>query len=68
VVAARQIQLRRFDEEHIYSNAQMSPRHIRKFCGLTPASEKILEDAVTKLGFSARGYDRILKRFRTTRC
>ena len=32
---------------------------------LTSECEKILENAVTKLGFSARGYDRILKVART---
>ena len=68
VVAARNTQLRRFFDEHIYSNAQMGPRHIRKYCVLTPDCEKIMENAVTKLGFSARGYDRILKRNRTRRC
>ena len=46
----------------------MGPRHIRKYCVLPPDCEKIMENAVTKLGFSARGYDRILKRIRTTRC
>lgn len=65
VVAARSIQLRRFYEDKIYSNAQMAPRHIRKFCVLTPECEKIMENAITKLGFSARGYDRILKVART---
>ena len=65
VVAARNTQLRRFFDEHIYSNAQMGPRHIRKYCVLTPDCEKIMENAVTKLGFSARGYDRILKVART---
>jgi magnesium chelatase family protein len=65
VVAARNTQLRHFFDEHIYSNAQMGPRHIRKFCVLTSECEKILENAVTKLGFSARGYDRILKVART---
>jgi len=68
VVAARNLQLRRFFDERIYTNAQMGPRHIRKHCTLTPECEKIMENAVTKLGFSARGYDRILKRSRTTRC
>jgi magnesium chelatase family protein len=32
---------------------------------MTPECEKIMENAVTKLGFSARGYDRILKVART---
>ena len=68
VVAARNIQLRRFYDERIYTNAQMGPRHLRRYCVLTPDCEKIMENAVTKLGFSARGYDRILKRIRTTRC
>ena len=43
----------------------MGPRHIRKHCVLTPECEKIMENAVTKLGFSARGYDRILRVART---
>ena len=67
VVAARNVQLRRFFDEGIYTNAQMGPRHLRKYCVLTTECEKIMENAVTKLGFSARGYDRILKRNRTTR-
>jgi magnesium chelatase family protein len=61
VIAARNIQLRRFFDEKIYTNAQMGPRHLRKHCVLTSECEKIMENAVTKLGFSARGYDRILK-------
>ncbi len=65
VVAARNVQLRRFYDEKIYTNAQMAPRHIRKYCVLTPECEKIMENAITKLGFSARGYDRILKVART---
>jgi magnesium chelatase family protein len=65
VVAARNVQLRRFFDEKIYTNAQMGPRLIRKYCVLTPECEKIMENAVTKLGFSARGYDRILKVART---
>ena len=65
VVHARNVQLRRFYDEKIYSNAQMGPRHLRKYCVLTPDCETIMENAVTKLGFSARGYDRILKVART---
>jgi magnesium chelatase family protein len=65
VVSARNTQLRRFFDEHIYSNAQMGPRLIRKYCVLSAECERIMENAVTKLGFSARGYDRILKVART---
>jgi magnesium chelatase family protein len=64
-VTARNVQLRRFFDEKIYANAQMAPRHIRKYCVLTVECEKIMENAITKLGFSARGYDRILKVART---
>jgi magnesium chelatase family protein len=65
VIAARNLQLRRFFDEKIYTNAQMGPRHLRKYCVLSAECEKIVENAVTKLGFSARGYDRILKVART---
>jgi predicted ATPase with chaperone activity len=40
----------------------MGPRLIRKYCVLRPDCERIMEDAVTKLGFSVRAYDRILNR------
>jgi magnesium chelatase family protein len=65
VVDARNVQLRRFYDEKIYTNAQMPPRLIRKYCVLSAECEKIMENAITKLGFSARGYDRILKVART---
>ena len=65
VIAARNTQLRRFFDEHIYSNAQMGPRQMRKYCVLNAECERIMENAVTKLGFSARGYDRILRVART---
>jgi len=47
VIAARNTQLRRFFDEHIYSNAQMSPRHIRKYCVLNTECERIMENAIT---------------------
>jgi magnesium chelatase family protein len=65
VIVARNIQLRRFYDERLYTNAQMGPAQIRKHCVLTADCEKIMENAVTQLGFSARGYDRILKVSRT---
>ena len=43
----------------------MTSRLIRKYCRLDEASEKMLEMAMTRLGLSARAYDRILKVART---
>jgi magnesium chelatase family protein len=43
----------------------MGSRLIRKYCVLSAECESIMENAVTKLGFSARSYDRILKVART---
>jgi magnesium chelatase family protein len=65
VVEARRIQLERFVGEKIFSNAQMSPRLIRKYCVIDSASKTLLENAITRLGLSARAYDRILKVSRT---
>jgi magnesium chelatase family protein len=65
VVRARQIQQARFAGEKLFSNAQMSPRLIRKYCAIDSSSKALLERAITMLGLSARAYDRILKVSRT---
>jgi magnesium chelatase family protein len=65
VTAARKRQLARFKGRKIYANAQMGPRDIKKQCAIPPEAEKLLETAVTRLGFSARAYDRVLKVART---
>ena len=62
VVAARNRQLERYrGEQKTYSNAQMLPKMLRKHCGITAEGEKFLENAITRLGLSARAHDRILK-------
>jgi magnesium chelatase family protein len=43
----------------------MTTRLIRKFCVLDRESKALLENAITRLGLSARAYDRILKVSRT---
>ena len=63
--AAREIQLQRFKGRKIYANSRMGPRDVRRFCAIGEEAEKLLETAVTKLGFSARAYDRVLKVART---
>src|SRR6267142_1568004 len=67
VIRARQIQLSRFSSgrEKLYCNSQMSSRHIRAFCDLSPDCERLLERAMTQQGLSARAHDRILKVART---
>ena len=66
VMAARERQTERFrGEKKIYANAQMMPKMIRKYCAVSPEGEKLLENAITRLGLSARAHDRILKVART---
>jgi len=65
VVAARQIQRDRFGRAHIRINAEMSTRHLRKWCELEPSSRRLLTTAIERLGLSARAHDRILKVSRT---
>jgi magnesium chelatase family protein len=43
----------------------MQSKDIREFCEIDSASEELLKMAITKLGLSARAYDRILKVSRT---
>jgi len=65
VIKARERQHRRFANEKIFSNAAMTPRMIRAYCEIDSQSEKMLENAMRRLGLSARAYDRILKVSRT---
>lgn len=62
---ARQVQMDRFKDSKIYSNAQMSTRHTKKHCQLDMEGNKLIEMAIDKLGLSARAYSRILKVSRT---
>ena len=65
VIKARARQQRRFTAEKIFSNAAMTTRMIRAHCQIDAHSEKMLENAMRRLGLSARAYDRILKVSRT---
>lgn len=62
---ARQIQMQRYQEERIYSNSQLTPKLIEKYCKLDDKGKLILQNAFEKLGLSARAYGRILKVART---
>ncbi|MBP1660055.1 MAG: Mg chelatase, subunit ChlI, partial [Candidatus Aminicenantes bacterium] len=65
VTAARERQSARFAGRCFFSNSRMGPKEVKEFCRLPPDAEKLLEMAVTKLGFSARAFDRVLKVART---
>lgn len=62
---ARQIQLERYKGQKIFSNSELTPTLIEKYCKLDNKSKKVLEEAFEKLGLSARAYERILKVART---
>ena len=61
VGVARQLQRDRFHSSTPRVNAAMSPRQVRRFCALSADAERLLASAVTRLGLSARGHDRVLK-------
>jgi len=51
--------------KHIFNNGDMGSKEVRTFCKLNEEGEELLKIAMTKLGLSARAYDRILKVSRT---
>jgi len=66
VEQAREVQLKRFaDRKSIFCNARMESKDIRQYCKIDAQGEELLKMAITKLGLSARAYDRILKVSRT---
>jgi magnesium chelatase family protein len=62
---ARRIQLERYKGLKIYSNSQLLPSMINKFCKLDEKGKVLLKGAFDKLGLSARAHNRILKVSRT---
>lgn len=66
VVAARAAQAERFaGRDDVFKNADMPSRDIARFCALDASCQDLLKMAMTKLGLSARAYDKILKVART---
>ena len=58
---ARKIQLKRYEGLNIYSNSELTPKLIEKFCRLDNNSKEILKLAFERLCLSGRAYGRILK-------
>ena len=65
VLAAREIQRKRFEGEGIFCNAAMSNKHIEKYCPLSAECKKLLERIIDNMGLSARACTRIIKLART---
>jgi len=68
VIHAREVQLARFKDEtqkKAYCNAHMDSELINRYCALDETGNALLKTATTKLGLSARAYDRIRKVART---
>lgn len=66
VVHARNVQSQRFAERKgIFKNADMGTKELEEFCVLDEQSQALVKMAMTKIGLSARAYDRILKVART---
>ena len=65
VEAARLRQSERLAGSGARVNARMSGRQVRRFCLPPPEAAILLQQAVSRLGLSARGHDRVLKVART---
>lgn len=65
VLAAREIQRKRFENDGIFCNAAMSNIHIEKYCPLSPECKILLEKIIDNMGLSARACTRIIKLART---
>ncbi len=65
VIKARNIQLERYKNENIYTNSELTPKLINKYCKIDETSKEMLKNAINRFNLSARSYDRILKISRT---
>lgn len=62
---ARNLQIERYKEFGIFSNAELTPKLMEKYCALDKESSEILSQFFEKLNLSARAYSKILKVART---
>ena len=65
VEAARQVQLMRYRDIGIHSNAELSARTLPEACRMTPGAKDLLLMSTERLKLSNRAYTRILKVART---
>ena len=65
VMRARNVQRQRFGENSTTLNGRMNSRLLRKYCQIDEAGERLLKQALSELGLSARAHDKILRVART---
>lgn len=65
VVRARKIQRHRYAETGIFSNAMLGVKELEIYCHLGQEEERLMKQAFTSLGLTARTYHKILKVART---
>ena len=65
VIRARNIQLQRYKNDGILTNAELTPKLIKKYCQIDEKSTVLFRAAIVKYQLSGRRYDRILKLART---
>jgi magnesium chelatase family protein len=65
VVAARTLQQARYDQTAIRRNAEILPAMMAQHCAVDSAGRRLLAAATSRLGLSARAYDRVRKVART---
>ncbi len=65
VIRARKIQAKRYAEEGILTNSELSGKQIKKYCKLDEKTSEFLKIAAQKYQLSGRKFDRILKLSRT---
>ena len=65
VIKARKLQAKRYEQEGILTNSELSAEMIKKYCVLDEKSQQILKLAAQKYQLSGRKYNRVLKIART---
>ena len=65
VIEARERQAARYRQDGIFTNAQLKPRLLKRYCGLDTRGQDVLEQSMVRLGLSARAHGRILRVART---
>lgn len=65
VISARKIQVERYKDDGILTNAELNSNLIEKYCKLDEQSQNLMKMAASKYKLSGRKYARILKLART---